>query len=80
MSKFLATAFKSTPESENDQEVVIDLAEVTSMFNPNIGMVMRKGVEGVVLMVTTPKHDQYAYFIVMDTFVEFIAFEFGLMD
>ena len=80
MSKFLTTAFKSTPESEGDEEVVIDLREVTSKFNPMIGGVARNGVDGVVLMVTTPKHKRYAFFVVLDTFVEFVAWEMGLSD
>jgi len=80
MSKFLTTAFKSTPESKSDEEVVIDLKEVTSMFNPKIGGVARKGVDGVVLMVTTPKHERYAFFVVLDTFAEFVAWEMGLSD
>ena len=80
MSKFLTTAFKSTPESKGDEEVVIDLREVTSEFNPMIGSVARNGVDGVVLMVTTPKHKRYAFFVVLDTFVEFLAWEMGLSD
>jgi len=80
MSKFLTTAFKSTPESKSDEEVVIDLKEVTSMFDPNIASVARNGVDGVVLMVTTPKHERYAFFVVLDTFSEFVAWEMGLID
>lgn len=80
MSKFLTTAFKSTAETPGDKEVVIDLKEVTSMFNPKIIGVARNGVEGVVLMVTTPKHERYAFFVVLDTFSEFVAWEMGLSD
>ena len=80
MSKFLTTAFKSTPDSPEDEEVVIDLREVTSMFNPKIGGVERNGVDGVVLLVTTPKHERYAFFVILDTFVEFVAWEMGLSD
>ena len=56
------------------------MREVTSKFNPMIGGVAREGVDGVVLMVTTPKHERYAFFVVLDTFVEFLAWEMGLSD
>tara|TARA_B100001250_G_C19270211_1_gene558745 strand:- start:90 stop:332 length:243 start_codon:yes stop_codon:yes gene_type:complete len=80
MSKFLTTAYKTTPESENDEEVVIDLKEVTSMFDPMIGLFARNGVDGIMLMVTTPLLTKYAFFVVLDTFVEFIAWDLGLSD
>jgi hypothetical protein len=77
MSKYITTAFKQMSTSPGkDEEVLIDLKEVTEQ-NPMIGACERDGVEGVVLMVKTRKNLSYAYFVLLATFVDFIAWDMG---
>jgi hypothetical protein len=78
MSKYIVTAYKSIPaESEKDVEVVIDLKEVTEL-NPQIGSCTREGEVGVFLIVNSDNRKKaYAYFILLEHFAEFIAWDLG---
>ena len=78
MSKYIVTAFENKSNRPGEErQVAIDLKQITDM-NPMIGACEREGVDGVVILVSGKKDTKYAYFVILDTFVEFIAWDMGL--
>lgn len=77
MSKYIVTAFENNSKRPGEErQVAIDLKQITSL-DPMIGGCERKGVDGVIILVSGKKDTTYAYFVILDTFVEFLAWDMG---
>ena len=78
MSKYIVTAFENKSDRPGEErQVAIDLKQITGL-DPMIGACERNGVDGVVFLVSGKKDTKYAYFVILDTFVEFLAWDMGL--
>ena len=84
MSKFLTTSYRCSQNRKNgkiiqDDEVIIDLAEIAERDETQVFPMKRYDVEGVLLTRKTQKY-LYTYFVVLETFADYVVWRLGFIE